>query len=157
MRRVLLSSDCAVCLADLHISALFCDCSPRAPTCLRHTGCACAPSRRRLAFRYTLEELRAAADRVRAVAVADQLVMRPLEERFGPDGLSAPAAPRPLASAAEAAAAFEAAKVEAAAAVVKAKAAAAEAAAEAAALAAALAAAAPPAEPLPQAPVAMVH
>jgi hypothetical protein len=150
-------SDCAVCLADLHISALFCECSPRAPTCLRHVSCACAPSRRRLAFRYTLDELRAAADSVRAVAAPDQLVMRPLEERFGPDGTSAPAPARPLASAAEAAVAFEAAKVEAAKAAKAAKAAAAAAAAEEAAAQAALAAAAPPAEPLPQAPMAMVH
>jgi histone demethylase JARID1 len=179
-------TDCAVCLADLHISALFCDCAPKAPTCLRHVGCSCPASSRRLAFKYTLEELRAAADAVRAVAKPDVLVMRPLLERFGADGLAEPAAPRPLATAAEAKAEFEAAKVaavgiaakakadaviaeaEAAAAAVEAAKAAAEAkvAAEAAAAQAAAAAAAAAeaaaeaaaAEPaMPQAPVAMVH
>jgi len=156
-------TDCAVCLADLHISALFCDCAPRQPSCLRHPGCACPAARRRLAYRYSLEELRAEADAVRAVADPGQTIMRPLAERFGADGASLP--PRPLASAAEAAAAFEeavraaalrapiaaaegraaeaaaAAEAERAAAAAKAAAAAAAAAAEAAAAEAAAAAA----------------
>ena len=106
-------NDCAVCLADLHLSALFCDCSPNQPTCLRHTACACPPSSRRLAFRYTLQELRAAADAVRAVADPSQLAMRPLSQRFGPDGKPLPL--QPLATVAEAAAALSAAPAEAAA------------------------------------------
>jgi hypothetical protein len=128
-------TDCAVCLADLHISAMFCDCSPKAPTCLRHTGCSCPATSRRLGFRYTLDELRASADAVRAVAKPDVLVMRPLAERFGADGLSEPAAPRPLASAAEAKAEFEAAKAAAVGIAAKAKADAVIAEAEAAAAA----------------------
>jgi hypothetical protein len=104
-------NDCSVCLADLHLSALFCACSPDKPTCLRHTGCACAPSQRRLAFNYTLQELRQKADAVRAVSQPGMQAMRPLAERFDQEGRALPT--RPLATAQEADAAFQAALAEA--------------------------------------------
>ena len=97
-------TDCSVCLADLHVSALFCECSPSAPTCLRHAGCGCSPFRRVLAFRYTLEEMAGAADAARRAAQPGAPVARPLAERFGPAGETLP--PRPLATREEARAAF---------------------------------------------------
>jgi histone demethylase JARID1 len=105
-------NDCAVCLADLHISAIFCKCSPDQPTCLRHVGCACRASDRTLKFKYSLQEMRDLAHAVRDVASDRYEVMRPLADRFDESGNGKPR--RPLATRAEADAAFDNAVVRAA-------------------------------------------
>ena len=79
-------TDCAVCLADLHISAIFCACSPDQPTCLRHVGCACDPADRVLKYQYSVPELQALAHAVRDVASPQEEVMRPLADRFDERG-----------------------------------------------------------------------
>ena len=79
-------TDCAVCLADLHISAIYCACSPDQPTCLRHVGCCCAPSDRVLKYQYSMQEMQALAHAVRDVASPEYEVMRPLADRFDEKG-----------------------------------------------------------------------
>lgn len=53
------TAECTICHLPLHLSAVECDCCPRRRTCLHHAAnlCECPMRRRRLAWRYTLQQL----------------------------------------------------------------------------------------------------
>lgn len=52
-------AECSICHLYLHVSGLECGCSPGRRVCLHHADnlCECDPSRWRLVYRYSLQEL----------------------------------------------------------------------------------------------------
>ncbi len=52
-------AECAICHLYLHVSGLECDCCPGRRVCLHHADnlCECDPTRWRLVYRYSLEDL----------------------------------------------------------------------------------------------------
>lgn len=52
-------AECAICHLYLHVSGLECDCCPGRRVCLHHANnlCECDPTRWRLVYRYSLEDL----------------------------------------------------------------------------------------------------
>ena len=59
-------AECAICHLYLHVSGLECDCCPGRRVCLHHADklCECDPSRWRLVYRYSLEDLKAILQQV---------------------------------------------------------------------------------------------
>ncbi|XRB00188.1 lysine-specific demethylase [Pycnococcus provasolii] len=64
--------ECSICRQRLHLSALECSCTPGRLTCLRHADqlCECAPSKRTLLWRYSLEAIDAATSEATRCASA---------------------------------------------------------------------------------------
>lgn len=61
-------AECAICHLYLHVSGLECDCCPGRRVCLHHADnlCECDPSRWRLVYRYSLQDLNGILKRVSA-------------------------------------------------------------------------------------------
>ncbi|KAA6416700.1 MAG: lysine-specific demethylase 5C-like, partial [Trebouxia sp. A1-2] len=59
-------AECAICHLYLHVSGLECDCCPGRRVCLHHADnlCECDPTRWRLVYRYSLEDLDRVLQRV---------------------------------------------------------------------------------------------
>ncbi|KAF6150915.1 hypothetical protein GIB67_026836 [Kingdonia uniflora] len=53
-----IEKECVICLYDLHLSAVFCRCSPKRFACLNHAKqlCSCAWSEKTFLYRYIIEE-----------------------------------------------------------------------------------------------------
>lgn len=61
-------AECAICHLYLHLSGLECDCCPGRRVCLQHADnlCECDPSRWRLVYRYSLQDLDSILERLSA-------------------------------------------------------------------------------------------
>lgn len=61
-------AECAICHLYLHVSGLECDCCPGRRVCLQHADnlCECDPTRWRLVYRYSLQDLDGVLKRVSA-------------------------------------------------------------------------------------------
>lgn len=61
-------AECAICHLYLHVSGLECDCCPGRRVCMHHADnlCECDPSRWRLVYRYSLQDLDGILKRVSA-------------------------------------------------------------------------------------------